>query len=203
MDKNPKETTQTSQIDANRRRLTKAGLAVPAVLGALASRPVLANVPWKCTISGQVSGNMSGHELETCTTLGDGQSVLATKYSADSNNVTPNKRTRISDLFSDLTTDYFFLDGNSLTATATNNVATIYEILSKTAPSSLLYAQRALVLLLNAKSIGDTTLYPVTEFQAKKLYVAAATQASYQDTNPTLTWSYGEVTYYIDLLWRA
>lgn len=56
-------------VNEARRKLTKAGLAVPAVLGVLASKPVLA-VPWKCTVSGQVSGNVSGHEAEVCSNLG-------------------------------------------------------------------------------------------------------------------------------------
>jgi hypothetical protein len=43
-------------VDQNRRRLTKAGLAAPAVLGVLASRPVLGDVLHHCTPSGHISG---------------------------------------------------------------------------------------------------------------------------------------------------
>lgn len=202
MDKNRQETPQVPQVDANRRRLTKAGLAAPAVLGVLASRPVLASVPWKCTISGQISGNVSGHELETCTTLGLDQSTLAAQYSGNPPSV-PNKQTKIKDVFPDLTTDYFFFHGNNLTTDSEKQVAPIYEILSNLAPSSLLYAQKALVLLLNAKSNTDTGIYPLTEYQAKNLFVAAATGGNFTDTNPNLHWSPAEYKPYIDLLWRA
>jgi hypothetical protein len=54
-------------VNQGRRKLTKAGLALPAVLGTLASRPVLADVPWNCTCSGQASGNASGREEGICT----------------------------------------------------------------------------------------------------------------------------------------
>jgi hypothetical protein len=46
----------TQQVDESRRRLTKAGVALPAVLATLASRPVFANA---CSISGMASGNAS------------------------------------------------------------------------------------------------------------------------------------------------
>lgn len=43
-------------VDESRRRLTKAGLVAPAVLGVLASRPVLGNSLHHCTPSGNISG---------------------------------------------------------------------------------------------------------------------------------------------------
>jgi hypothetical protein len=69
-------------IDQSRRRLTKAGLAAPAVLGTLASGKVLGAAPWKCTISGQVSGNMSGHELEACNKLGKSPATWASSVAS-------------------------------------------------------------------------------------------------------------------------
>jgi hypothetical protein len=201
MEKTHQETISAPQIDAGRRRLTRAGLAVPAVLGVLASKSVLADVPWNCTISGQVSGNVSSHGEVACTSLGQSQSTLASVYSGAAN-VTPNKFTKISDVFPDLTTNYFFLTANNLTTDSSKPIATIYEILTKAAPASLLYAQKALVLLLNAKSIGDTSIYPVTEYQAKNLYIAAATGGGFSDTNPTVNWSNLQVKIYIDLLWH-
>lgn len=60
-------------IDATRRRLAKAGLAAPAVLGVLASRPVLGAPPYHCTISGIISGNLSRPKGQTdeCGKLGN------------------------------------------------------------------------------------------------------------------------------------
>lgn len=55
--KNQDETPSVTQdIDQNRRRLTKVGLAAPAVLGVLASRPVLGQSLHHCTPSGHISG---------------------------------------------------------------------------------------------------------------------------------------------------
>jgi hypothetical protein len=55
------------QINEQRRRLAKVGLAAPVVMGTLLSRPVLGAPYHNCTISGQLSGNTSTHEqAETC-----------------------------------------------------------------------------------------------------------------------------------------
>ena len=59
-------------VDNTRRRLTKAGLAAPAVLGVLASRPVLGQSLHNCTPSGHVSGFASANPNGTpCPTLGN------------------------------------------------------------------------------------------------------------------------------------
>jgi hypothetical protein len=59
-------------VDEKRRRLAKGGLAAPIVLGTLLSRPVLGAAPYNCTISGQMSGNVSSHngEITSCRSLG-------------------------------------------------------------------------------------------------------------------------------------
>jgi hypothetical protein len=70
MDKQKPQTTPPP-IDATRRRLTQAGLAGPVVLATLASKNVLASTPYNCTISGQLSGNVSSHGTPVnCNTLG-------------------------------------------------------------------------------------------------------------------------------------
>jgi len=70
MDKNHKQILEAPPIDTNRRRLTKAGLAVPAVLGTLASRQVLGADAYNCTPSGQISGNMSRPGAAECSVQG-------------------------------------------------------------------------------------------------------------------------------------
>lgn len=62
-------------VNEGRRKLTKAGLAAPAVLGILASRPVLAEAPWNCTVSGQISGNISRPGQVPCSSVGLGRSA--------------------------------------------------------------------------------------------------------------------------------
>jgi hypothetical protein len=182
-------------VNESRRRLTKAGLAVPAVLGTLASKPVLAAVPWKCTVSGQVSGNVSGHAMETCTSLGNGHAALtaATAGSTDT----------LNSAFG-LTPPYFFWNEPSMSLTTDNSdpEATIHQILANSPPTGLQDAQKALVLLLNANGITDPTLYPLMENQAKSLYVAAATGTAFSDSNPPVFWTNAEVKDYIDLLYH-
>jgi hypothetical protein len=58
--------------DPTRRRLTRAGLVAPVVLGSLASQPVLGQTPYHCTVSGHLSGNTSYRvgKGEDCTTMG-------------------------------------------------------------------------------------------------------------------------------------
>lgn len=190
---------EMSPVDEGRRSLTKAGLAIPAILGTLASKPVLAAaVPWKCTISGQVSGNVSGHETETCTTVGSSRTTLYDTYRTSA-----NENTNLSALFPGLTI-YFYWDANALTTDSSKTEAKIFQILNSanTAPSGLDFAQKAVVLLLNAKYNTDTSLYPLTEFQAKKLYVAAATGGTFSDTNPDVNWNNDMVNYYINLLYH-
>lgn len=69
------ESVSTETVNASRRRFTRAGAASGAVLGTLVSKPVLATTltkpPYQCTISGQLSGNLS-HPTEAvdCHTLG-------------------------------------------------------------------------------------------------------------------------------------
>lgn len=74
---NDMQDSQTAQEQArllSRRRFTRAGAAAPVVLGSLISKPVLASgdsPPYNCTISGQMSGNMSSHpNTVDCKTLG-------------------------------------------------------------------------------------------------------------------------------------
>jgi len=73
----------TAQPDVIRRRLAKAGLAAPVVLATLASKPVLGAAPHNCTISGQVSGNVSTHMQGTCSTLGQAPSYYANQPPAN------------------------------------------------------------------------------------------------------------------------
>jgi hypothetical protein len=70
MDEQKQQSTQ-QPIDATRRRLTQVGLAAPVVLATLASKNVLASAPYNCTVSGQLSGNMSSHGTPvSCSSLG-------------------------------------------------------------------------------------------------------------------------------------
>jgi len=203
------------QPDASRRRFAKAGLAAPVVLATLASKPVLGAVPWTCTISGQLSGNVSGHTAETCTSLAKAESkeTLAGKYPNPP--ISPATPTMISGLFSGLE-DYIFTDGVNLYSADPGGgggavAASINQILNLPTPSTfsldpeIAYAQKAVVMLLNAKNIGDTSIYPLTEFQARNLYTSAAkttapAHPNFVDSNPNVSWAYDpDVKNYINL----
>ena len=76
--KNQDETPPVTQdVDQNRRRLTKAGLAAPAVLGVLASRRVLGNQYHHCTPSGHISGFASPNPNAADCDLGESVSHYA------------------------------------------------------------------------------------------------------------------------------
>jgi len=187
-----------NQPDTLRRKLVKGGLATPVILATLASKPVL-GAPWNCTISGQISGNVSTHGEVACTSVGNSKATFAASYP----NPPAGSATMISDLFPDLTTNYVFFDGTNLTSTSTgNSVASINQILNLGAPLDLEYTIKALVLLLNAKGVTDPAIYPLTEAQAKQLYVAAATHSAFVDTNPDVNWDDAHVKSYIDLLFH-
>lgn len=66
------EVQPDAPVNATRRKLTTAALAGPVVLGTLASKQALGAVPYKCTVSGQVSNNYSptGHRDGNCSNLG-------------------------------------------------------------------------------------------------------------------------------------
>jgi len=64
-------------VDEQRRRLTKGGLVAPVVIGTLLSRPVLGAAPNNCTISGQLSGNISAPGSDQSCILGDAPSTWA------------------------------------------------------------------------------------------------------------------------------
>ena len=63
---------QPEKVSIPRRKLTTAALAGPVVLGTLASRQALGQVPYMCTVSGLISNNFSptGHSGGSCGGLG-------------------------------------------------------------------------------------------------------------------------------------
>jgi hypothetical protein len=199
------------RFDPKRRRVFKGGATV--VLASLISRPVLgADTPWNCTISGQLSGNVSTHGEALCA-LEDSAASMRNTYPYP---VATSSMVMISTLFSTLTTSYFFVSGATVSsgtidggvlsfysngiAPSGSTVASINQILNLPTPSGGDYAVKALVLLLNARSHAPT--YPLTVSQAMALYVAAATGAHFVDTNPAVDWDTVTLRSYINLLYH-
>lgn len=84
--KDPSTREDRPLVNEQRRRLTKGGLAAPVVIGTLLSRPVLGAAPHNCTISGQLSGNVSTHLQGVCSSLG----LSPATYAGMSPNSWPN-----------------------------------------------------------------------------------------------------------------
>ncbi len=194
--------SKTEQPNALRRRLTKGGLAAPIVLASLASKPVLADpnlgAPWICTLSGQLSGNMSGHTVAPC----DQGATTLFGYTADFPAAGAGAHTIMQE-FPQIGEDLIFFTGSELTLSSAYPVATIYQVLTTSSAqwSAEDYARRAFAIFLNARNIYDPSVYPLTENQAIKLFIAACKQQSFEDTNPTINWNYEQVKAYIDLLY--
>jgi hypothetical protein len=189
------------QPNALRRRLAKGGLAAPVILATLASKPVLGtDVPWNCTLSGQLSGNASGKTEESCNTIGKGQNAwFSNPYPFDDTKTLTDWGV----------TNHFYMTGTdpaaTLTSTVTGTVANLHQILDSAlaTPSGLEYERKAVVLLLNAKNNTDpSNNYPLTEGQAKGLFEAVASGGTFTDTDPGFTWSNAKVKSYIDLLYH-
>lgn len=70
------KSSSAQPVNQGRRRFARAGVAAPAVLGTLASQPVLATTstdrpPYHCTISGQLSGSTSrAPDSRVCNQMG-------------------------------------------------------------------------------------------------------------------------------------
>lgn len=78
MDTSHDPTPSQQPVNKGRRRLARAGLGAPAVLGMLASKPVLGNSLHNCTPSGHISGFASPNPNGTvCSALGSSPSVYA------------------------------------------------------------------------------------------------------------------------------
>jgi hypothetical protein len=186
--------------------------------------------PYNCTISGQLSGNTSSHGVESCSGLQKSAALVAADYPYPLGppaivtalsyliDYTDAGGTTFPGLFPNLPKNYFFISGTGTDGSGhvTGGIlsfssggiqpggsvpASINQILHLPAPAGSEYAVKALVLLLNAKGLSDTSTYPIIQSQAERLYVAAATGGGFTDTNPTVNWTNAEVHSYIDLLY--
>lgn len=207
--KDPNVQPPVGQPNAVRRKIAKGTLAAPVILATLASKPVLAAAPWRCTISGQVSGNMSGHESETCDQLGRSPTYWQSNpwpdcdafftHCGDAGALTAR-------LFKD--TPHGMSIG--LFADAFNNElnaakATAVEVLEgKTTPTTA-YAttrlgQEAVAALLNALQFG--TAYPIPSADVITIFNAIATTGSYA-TEFGAVWHEPDVYNYFAMLHDA
>ncbi len=201
-----------------RRRLARGGLAGTVVLGSLISKPVLGapglSVPQHCTISGQMSGNMSprvGDDV-LCSSLGlspsawrDNPSWPAAVTRGDLPVVTtppsfPYPFANIGTLFnafSGLSTSFRYNNAGVVannTSLATR-AASIRQVLATTnAGAAFVFGREAAAAVLN--SFGTVGAYPLTTAQVVAMYNAVHTGAGTYPVNATTNWTRAQVQAY-------
>lgn len=193
-----------------RRRLTRGGLAVPVVLASLASRNAFAVTPYNCTISGQLSGNMSPlgpnkNPDGSCSLLAGRSEVLSTLKSDQST---------FESVFS---TAYFANGTNDKADTLSgaafqppSQAATLYQVLNLSnytsgmgAPKEPDFAKMAVVLYQNAGQ-GPSDLYPLTKPQVVAMFNAALKNLDYNGSTSmgAFTWTPKDVRAYFGQLYH-
>ena len=170
--------TKNQSVNLARRRLAKGGLAGSAVLATLASKNVLA-FPYRCAISGQISGNYSpaprrNRETESCA-LGPTVDGLKAGGFVDADKA-------FMDVFEIVSPNNYYVQGGKLTnEAAQNQKATLLEILTlgdfsndkKVAKRSL--AEAAVAAYVGAKTVN----YPLTLGEVVGMFQTALNGSSY------------------------
>ena len=198
---------ETPSVDANRRRLTKAGLAAPAVMGILASRQVLGAAPYQCTVSGQISGNLSVPGLD-CSTLGlgftgysstgSGWPACSNFFSGQCNTNNPRDFGQTPYSLSTRFADVFTMPQNQ-NQTRSATVVEVYNSATNLASTNgnitAEFGREALLALLNAFNNPNT--FPLQPIEVVSMFNAIATTGSYNTgvINNT-TWNGAMVLWY-------
>ena len=190
------------QVDEQRRRLTKGGLVAPVVIGTLLSRPVLGAAPYNCTISGQISGNVSAHGPDQSCILGDAPSTWAA-LSTWPSPYTPG--TQFNAAFADAYKRKTEPGGTTrLVNTSANGSqpATLLDVLtlpasSTDAPPNPELGKAAVASLLNAVKYAPD--YPLTPGQVIEMFNATYNGGTY-NVNGTVLWNAATVLAYFKSL---
>ena len=212
-------------VDSSRRRFARIGLSGSVVLGSLVSKPVLGAVPYHCTVSGQVSGNLSRPGLAAACVLGQSPTAwhnapswapYLDKGTQPSSNCGFNLPQQRGTNFNGYTTGggvpaliaaYFNevtgsgpSEACSVTLTAnTTNAATMLQVLASTNTGEKFDLGRVVVTsLLNAASLGIG--YPVTSHTIIAMFNATFGGGSYPVTT-TNSWSRTRVIEYLQSLY--
>ena len=190
------------QINQQRRRLAKAGLAAPVVIGTLLSRPVLAEAPHHCTISGQMSGNASprlGDNVE-CNTLGVSPTTWATKTSTLVNKDALFTAAGFVDTYWKRTSNSRIIKPSSTTGT----VATLQEVLANTEttnasfkPENLPLGRAAVASYLNAIEYAPN--YPLSTTQVATMFNSVIGGGVYDPSG--VNWTATQVQTYFESLY--
>lgn len=189
----------------SRRRLTRGGMALPVVLASLASRNAFAAAPYRCTISGKLSNNLSpfGPNRDPSATckLGSGRRQTSSLLHSD--------QTPFSSVFAPPYA--YYANGTNETATQIagapfkkdSQAATLLQVIKLTGGGGLQpavdldFAQVAVVLYNNAPT-GSSDNYPLTRPQVVAMYNAATRNSNYNGTTSMgdFTWTPTEIRSY-------
>jgi hypothetical protein len=220
---------EPSRLQA-RRRLARAGLAAPIVLGTLFSKPVLGQVPRNCTMSGQVSGNMSSPGDGNCAELGNTPEYWASNTSLWPTGIDPGFKpkanckfesespagTRFNAVFGDSfrykngTSEggickVFALGETGYPTDGSSGSATLLQVLLLPAQSTFnlkRLGRAAVASLLNA-SDPSVTDYPLSPAQVISMFNQVRLPAGKYWVNSTMGWDMAQVTFYFESLWGA
>lgn len=193
--------------DPVRRRLARGGLAGTVVLSSLISRPVLGNfnnpnAPYDCTISGQLSGNMSPRADDgvVCSSLGKSPaewSALA-NWPIDKTTALFNGNQGLANSFS--------VDTNGIVSFNTSTMATaakLSQILESTDQSiEFRFGRETIAALLNAIQGGfhPDFGYPLTPAQVVTMYNAVFNGVGTFPANASINWNRTDVAAYFQKL---
>lgn len=212
MNEQHENSPERASVDATRRRLTKASLAAPAVLGVLASRPVLGQSLHQCTPSGHISGFASANNQEACTALGNAPSFYAIQTptswpnaTADwitingSGKITPNNFNQAP--ASNTTTKFV----NAFAKANGGGTADVLEVLAGNASvnsgssATVELGQEAIAACMNAILKGGAGGHPLTIGEIVNMFNSVASGGTYKAT-ATASWSVAEVVEYLKSL---
>jgi hypothetical protein len=224
----PQSTPQApTPVDASRRRFAKAGAATPVVLGSLLSKPALATQPYNCTISGQMSGNMSTRPgMVDCKTLGKSPGYWKNASTWPAGTLKGNSPTDACSFGGSKGTVFGgFASGGQVLVDAFRykaessgcncyglrdsvfgscaNKASFLQVLNTPGGlnDTMIYAlgRATVATILNALNVG--TDYPVTVAQAIKMFNAVAPLGGKYQVNATVSWDADQVMNYFKSLY--
>jgi len=208
----------------SRRRFTRAGLSAPVVLGSLVSKPVLgqSGPPYNCTVSGQISGNLSRPGDVDCSTLGSSRTFWINngwpaggpvKGTLPNNGCQFNNGAVKGDLFNGfgnavvsggLADSFFYRNGTCELVTSgpgSISPASLFQVLASTPQGEIYDLGRATVVsLLNY--YANLQMYPVTPRMIIVMYNSTYAGGSYP-INSTQSWNRKQVLTYLTSLYPA
>lgn len=210
-------------VSVGRRRFAK-GVA-PVVLGTLASKPVLGAPLYHCTVSGQVSGNLSRPGLAADCVIGDSRStwLLATTWpTAIVKGVLPNKACNFPGNNKGTAFNGFSANGSlglvanfynrnlsdpnrcEVGTVSSTNAATMYQVLN-TDPAVAAYntdlfqlARATVISILNSYKYAPN--YPVTAYTVISMFNATYNGNLYT-VNASVKWTRAQVLAYLKSLY--